>query len=102
MQHCITYLPLEICFDYCHFVILTALTYTVFKAVPKGFIPTEDQGYIMITEQSPSGASLEYTTGISHQVEAILRQQPEVQDIFSVASFSFAGAAPNYAIVFIG
>ncbi len=83
------------------FVILTALTFKVFRAVPKGFIPTEDQGYIMITEQSPSGASLEYTTGICHQIEAILRQQPEVQDIFSVAGFSFAGAAPNYAMVFI-
>ena len=83
------------------FVILAALTYKVFQAVPTGFVPTEDQGYIMITEQSPSGASLEYTTGISHQVEAILHQQPEVQDIFSVAGFSFSGNAPNYGMVFV-
>jgi HAE1 family hydrophobic/amphiphilic exporter-1 len=83
------------------FLVLVALTYKVFRTVPKGFIPTEDEGYIMITEQSPSGASLEYTTEICHQIEAILKQQPEVQDVFSVAGFSFAGAAPNYAMVFI-
>lgn len=83
------------------FLVLVALTYKIFRTVPKGFIPTEDEGYIMITEQSPSGASLEYTTEICHQIEAILKQQPEVQDVFSVAGFSFAGAAPNYAMVFI-
>jgi len=83
------------------FVILAALTYKVFQAVPNGFIPVEDSGYIIITEQSPSGASLEYTTGICHQIEAILQQQPETQDVFSVAGFSFAGNAPNYGMVFV-
>jgi HAE1 family hydrophobic/amphiphilic exporter-1 len=83
------------------FVILTALTYKVFQAVPNGFIPVEDSGYIIITEQSPSGASLEYTTGICHQIEAVLQQQPETQDVFSVAGFSFAGNAPNYGMVFV-
>ncbi len=83
------------------FLILTALTYKVFQVVPQGFIPTEDEGYMMITEQSPSGASLEYTTNICHQIEAILRQQPEVQDVFSIAGFSFSGAAPNFGMVFV-
>ncbi|HWG58876.1 MAG TPA: multidrug efflux RND transporter permease subunit [Candidatus Acidoferrales bacterium] len=83
------------------FIALSAATYWVLEAVPRGFIPTEDQGYIMITVQAPSGASLEYTTGICHQVEAVLRKQPEVQDIFSVAGFSFSGAASNYAMVFV-
>ena len=83
------------------FIILAALTYKVFLAVPGGFVPVEDEGYMMVTEQSPSGASLEYTTNICHQIEAILNQQPEVQDVFSVAGFSFAGNAPNFGIVFV-
>jgi hydrophobic/amphiphilic exporter-1 (mainly G- bacteria), HAE1 family len=83
------------------FLALAALTYWVFNIVPRGFVPAEDDGYIMILVQAPPGASLEYTSNICHQIEAILRKQPETADIFSVAGFSFTGAASNYAMVFV-
>ncbi len=83
------------------FLLLAGLTYWVFNKVPRGFVPDEDQGYIMILVQAPSGASLEYTSDICHQVEGILWRQPETADIFSVAGFSFSGAAANYAMVFV-
>lgn len=83
------------------FLVLTGLAYLTFIRVPRGFVPTEDQGYVMITVQAPSGASLQYTTNICHQVEAILKRQPEVADVFSVAGFSFSGAASNFAMVFV-
>ncbi|HLW81634.1 MAG TPA: multidrug efflux RND transporter permease subunit [Candidatus Acidoferrales bacterium] len=83
------------------FLILAGLTYWVFNMVPRGFVPAEDDGYIMILVQAPPGASLEYTSNICHQIEAILRKQPETADIFSVAGFSFTGAASNYAMVFV-
>lgn len=83
------------------FLALAGLTYWVFSKVPRGFVPTEDDGYIMILVQAPPGASLEYTANICHQVEGILRKQPETSDIFSVAGFSFTGAASNYAMVFV-
>lgn len=83
------------------FIGLCGLTYLVFTRVPRGFVPTEDQGYMMITVQAPSGASLQYTSNICHQVEAILKKQPEVADVFSVAGFSFSGAASNFAMVFV-
>ena len=83
------------------FLILAGTTYWVFTKVPRGFVPTEDQGYMMITVQAPAGASLEYTSNICHQVEGILHRQPEVADIFSIAGFSFSGAASNYAMVFV-
>lgn len=83
------------------FIALCGLTYLVFTRVPRGFVPTEDQGYMMITVQAPSGASLAYTSNICHQVEAILKRQPEVADVFSVAGFSFSGAASNFAMVFV-
>ncbi|HEV2222153.1 MAG TPA: efflux RND transporter permease subunit [Candidatus Acidoferrales bacterium] len=83
------------------FLLLAGLTYWVFSKVPRGFVPTEDQGYIMILIQAPAGASLEYTSNICHQVEAILNRQPETAAVFSVAGFSFSGAASNYAMVFV-
>ncbi|HKV28364.1 MAG TPA: multidrug efflux RND transporter permease subunit [Candidatus Acidoferrales bacterium] len=83
------------------FLLLAGATYWVFITVPRGFIPTDDQGFIMVLIQAPPGASLEYTSEICHQVESIARRQPEVGDIFSVAGFSFTGAAPNVAMAFV-
>src|SRR6185295_19873100 len=54
------------------FGLLLGLTYWVYTRVPSGFVPDEDQGYIMILVQAPGGASLSYTGGIIKQVEAVL------------------------------
>jgi hydrophobic/amphiphilic exporter-1 (mainly G- bacteria), HAE1 family len=83
------------------FFVGLGFTYWIIKATPRGFVPTEDSGYIMILVQAPPGASLEYTSGICSQAQAILERQPEVSDIFSVAGFSFTGAAPNRAMIFV-
>ena len=51
-----------------------AATYAVYKMVPTGFVPDEDQGWFMITVQAPQGASVEYTSQAMRQVEAVLRK----------------------------
>src|SRR6266446_5730057 len=76
------------------------LTYLIFQRVPKGFVPSEDQGYFIIAVQAPSGASLEYTKRIGQQIQHILQDIPEVEGIFAVSGFSFTGSASNQAIVF--
>jgi len=78
------------------------LTYWVYQHVPKGFIPAEDGGYLIIAVQAPQGASLEYTTTICSQVEAILAKVPEMGSAFSIAGFSFGGSASNRALIFAG
>jgi len=83
------------------FVVLLGLAYVVFKQVPQGFVPTEDQGYLIVAIQAPSGASLEYTQKIGEQVTAITKNIPEIRGIFSIAGFSFGGATPNAGIVFL-
>src|SRR5213075_99907 len=40
---------------------LIALAVIGFRAVPRGFIPTQDQGYVVVLAQLPDGASLERT-----------------------------------------
>ncbi len=77
------------------------LTYFVFTRVPTGFVPDEDQGYFIIVVQAPSGASLEYTKAIGKQVSAMLANIPETEGTFSVAGFSFAGAAANQGLIFV-
>jgi hydrophobic/amphiphilic exporter-1 (mainly G- bacteria), HAE1 family len=82
------------------FFCLLGLTYFVYQHVPKGFIPAEDGGYLIIAVQAPAGASLEYTTTICGQVEAVLAKVPEMESAFSVAGFSFGGSASNRALIF--
>jgi hydrophobic/amphiphilic exporter-1 (mainly G- bacteria), HAE1 family len=77
------------------------LTYWVFKRVPTGFVPDEDQGYFIIVIQAPSGASLEYTKSIGKQISNILANVQESEGTFSVAGFSFAGAAANQGLIFV-
>ena len=77
------------------------LTYLVFTRVPTGFVPDEDQGYFIIVIQAPQGASLAYTKAIGQQVSAILATIPEVEGTFSIAGFSFSGAAANQGLIFV-
>jgi len=78
------------------------LTYLVFTRVPTGFVPDEDQGFLIVVMQAPAGASLEYTEAIGEQVTKIVSRQPEVEGVFSVAGFSFSGAAANQGLMFVG
>jgi hydrophobic/amphiphilic exporter-1 (mainly G- bacteria), HAE1 family len=83
------------------FFVGLGLTYFVFTRVPTGFVPDEDQGYFIIVIQAPSGASLEYTKMIGKQVSGLLANIPEAEGTFSVAGFSFAGAAANQGLIFV-
>src|SRR5215472_6258283 len=46
--------------------------------VPTGFLPIEDQGYVLAIAQLPDGASLERTKRVMDQVSAIAGKVPGV------------------------
>jgi hydrophobic/amphiphilic exporter-1 (mainly G- bacteria), HAE1 family len=77
------------------------LTYFVFKHVPTGFVPDEDQGYFIIVMQAPSGASLEYTKGIGKQVAHMLSDVSEAEGTFSIAGFGFSGSTSSQGLIFV-
>ena len=79
---------------------LLALTYWVYRSVPSGFVPDEDQGYVMVLIQGPPGASLDYTMNIVRQAEQVFKKLPETQKIFAAGGFGFTGTAPNQGILF--
>jgi HAE1 family hydrophobic/amphiphilic exporter-1 len=83
------------------FLIGLAATYFVYRQVPTSFIPEEDEGYFFVLVQAPPGASLEYTTQVLDKATTIVKKNPDVEDMFSVPGFSFAGVAPNQGIMFV-
>jgi HAE1 family hydrophobic/amphiphilic exporter-1 len=82
------------------FVAALGLTYGLYNFVPKAFIPDEDQGVFITVVQAPEGVSLDYTEKVLEKAEAILKAQPEINNIFSVGGFSFSGATPNNGLIF--
>ena len=82
------------------FVGLAATVY-MYVHVPTAFVPSEDQGYIIVQVQAPQGASLSYTTHIADQAQAIIAQNKDVDSSFAVGGFSFSGNAPNFGLIFV-
>jgi len=83
------------------FALCLAGTFLMYRLTPAGFIPGEDQGYLIIAVQGPEGTSLDYTRQVLLQAEQVLRQQPEVQGIFTVGGFSLLGTGVNYGTLFV-
>jgi len=83
------------------FVLALLATYGVSRKVPTGFVPEEDQGYFIVAIQTPEGASVDATSEVARQAEKVLRDQPEVENTFSLSGFSFVGNAPNKGIIFV-
>ena len=69
--------------------------------VPTGFVPDEDQGYVMVLIQAPPGASLDYTMNIVKQVEQIDDEaSAETKTMFAAGGFGFTGtvAEPGHHV----
>ena len=56
--------------------------------VPTGFLPIEDQGYILVTAQLPDGASLERTQAVMDQLSAIAGKNPAVENVIAISGVS--------------
>ncbi|MGC2617919.1 MAG: multidrug efflux RND transporter permease subunit [Acidobacteriaceae bacterium] len=82
------------------FVAGLGAAYWEYNHVPTAFVPTEDQGFIMILVQAPQGASLAYTTHIGEEVSQVLGQNKDILGSFFIGGFSFSGSAPNYGMIF--
>jgi HAE1 family hydrophobic/amphiphilic exporter-1 len=63
---------------------LVALTVTEFKNTPTGFIPEQDQGYLIAVTQLPPGASLSRTDEVMRQAAEIFAKTPGVANVVSI------------------
>jgi HAE1 family hydrophobic/amphiphilic exporter-1 len=73
----------------------------MYRHVPTGFIPQEDQGYLIGIVQAPPGASLAYTSAVADKAQAIIAKNHDVVGSFAVMGFSFSGNASNAGLIFL-
>jgi hydrophobe/amphiphile efflux-1 (HAE1) family protein len=82
---------------------LVLATVLLFRSVPTGFVPDEDQGYFITSFQLPDGASLDRTLEVAKQVEKILLDTPGIVGINLFGGFDALTGTfpPNFGSAFV-
>lgn len=84
------------------FVALIYGTYHMLQTVPRGFIPTMDQGYAIVVVQLPDASSLSRTDEVVRHASQIIQETPGVANAVAFAGFSGATFtnASNAGVIF--
>lgn len=82
---------------------LLFLTYLGFTRTPTGFIPEQDQGYLLCNVMLPDAASVQRTSKVLEELQEIALKNPGVKQTMAVAGYSafFAADSSNWGTVFI-
>jgi hydrophobe/amphiphile efflux-1 (HAE1) family protein len=74
------------------------------KAVPGGFIPDEDKGYLFVAIELPEGASLQRSDEVLKKVEAVVGETKGVRSALAISGMNILNSlnVPNAALMFIG
>lgn len=85
------------------YVVVIAIMSLVFLRIPSSFLPEEDQGMLMTLVQLPAGSSQAETQAVIDKVTTYYQTQEKdnVDGIFAVNGFSFAGQGQNMGLAFI-
>jgi multidrug efflux pump len=86
------------------YIIIVGGIVVLFQRIPTSFLPTEDQDSMYLMVNGPSGSTLEQTLQTLINVEDYFlnKEKDNVEHLFTVAGFSFAGRAQNAGFGFIG
>ncbi|MEP6682620.1 MAG: efflux RND transporter permease subunit [Parafilimonas sp.] len=84
-------------------VLITAITVLLIRNTPTGFIPTEDQGFILYAVNTPPGSSLDRTHAATVKIDSIIKKYPAVFKKYTVDGLNFISNAnaSEYAAGFI-
>ncbi|CAG9182322.1 efflux RND transporter permease subunit [Cupriavidus respiraculi] len=85
------------------FGLIVVAVVLLFRQLPSSFLPDEDQGYTITVVQLPNGATQERTIGVLKQIEDYyLNKEAKIVDqMITVAGFSFFGRGQNGGIAFV-
>ena len=85
------------------FALVTVGTVVLFRVLPTGFVPQEDQGYLFVPYFLPDSASLDRTGAVGAQAGAIMRKNPAVANVAQVDGYSLIDSQnkTNYGVLFV-
>ncbi|WP_431280991.1 efflux RND transporter permease subunit [Humitalea sp. 24SJ18S-53] len=56
--------------------------------IPGGFLPTEDQGYVLVSALLPDGASVERTQAVLNRISEVAKATPGVETVIAITGVS--------------
>jgi hydrophobe/amphiphile efflux-1 (HAE1) family protein len=82
---------------------LVAALLLLFQIVPAGFVPEEDQGYVLGGFILPDAASIQRSGEVMEKVEAIVLRLDAVESVTSIAGYSLltGTVSPNAGFIFV-
>lgn len=85
------------------YLVLVFLTWRLFAVYPQGFVPLQDQGYLVAAVELPDGASVQRTSEVLERVDALAHEVPGIADVFTVAGMSlvYNANAPHWGSLFL-
>ena len=85
------------------YLLIVGVMGVLFYRLPSGFLPDEDQGYVVALVQGPAGSTTERTQrGLDIIREHFLTAEAgNVNGVYTVNGFSFAGQGQNTGLAFI-
>jgi len=83
--------------------VVLAVIFVVWRKLPAGFLPEEDQGYVMVMVSTPEASALPVTQAAMEEADAVIRTLPEVASTSFAAGFNMmAGiATTDSGIIFV-
>ncbi|MGC1181821.1 efflux RND transporter permease subunit [Legionella sp.] len=78
-------------------ILLVLLAVFGLSRIPTGFIPIEDQGYLMMNVQLPDGASLGRTEALLHDLSAQVSKIDGIENIITIDGISLLDNSANLA-----
>ncbi len=83
--------------------VVLGVIFVVWRKLPAGFLPEEDQGYVMVMVSTPEASSLQVTRQAMADADAVIRTLPEVASTSFAAGFNMmAGiASTSSGIIFV-
>jgi multidrug efflux pump len=85
------------------YLVLIGVTAVVFRAVPGGFVPSQDKQYLVGFAQLPDGATLDRTEDVIRRMSDVALKQPGVESAVAFPGLSINGFtnSANAGIVFV-
>jgi hydrophobic/amphiphilic exporter-1 (mainly G- bacteria), HAE1 family len=82
-------------------VVVLVATVHMFGLVPKGFIPSEDTGQVLINTEGAQGVAYEQMMDYQQQLAAIVAKDPNVESFFSSIGSGGIGLTGNTGRIFM-
>lgn len=65
------------------------LLFFFMTSLPKGLVPQEDQGVLMVNITCPPGSNLAYTEGVLNKLQKIVEEDEDIRDYSRVSGYGF-------------